>query len=337
MAYASTIIIHGHGKAVATSIAANTEIGKIATLVRDVKEEKTPLQLRLEKLSKMFGALFIAICIFIIGIGLIQERDFFEMLETGVAVGVASIPEGLTIAITFILALGMQKILKKKALIRKLVATETLGSVTVICTDKTGTLTKGEMSVDHIVVGEKEFEMGSSGSRQNKAEAKIVSLALQTAIMCNDATIENPDQALRDWKFIGAPTEVALLRAATESGLRQEELLKSEPQIAELPFDSEKKYMLSLHALHDGSYILYEKGAPEALLEKASHYYHQGSLQILGAKEKHRLIKNYEKMTAKGFRVIGLAIKNFGHQENNLNGEKVDWSMIDTNLHFIGL
>ncbi len=336
MVYASTIIIHGHGRAVVTSIGIDTEIGKIADLVSSTREEKTPLQLRLEQLSKMFGLLFAVICIFIVSIGLFQDRSFFEILETAVAVGVASIPEGLTIAITFILALGMQAILKKKALIRKLVATETLGSVSVICMDKTGTLTKGEMNVDHIVIGEKEFELTNPGSRQNEAEAKMVSLALQTAMMCNDASVENPNQALSDWRFIGTATEVALLSAAMQSGLRQEELLKSEIQIASLPFDSEKKYMLSLHILEDASYVLYEKGAPEVLLEKASHYYHQGNLKILEKKEKQKLIKNYEKMTAKGLRVIGLAIKKFRFKESEIDKENLDWSKIDTDIHFIG-
>jgi len=336
MSYAGSIIVHGHGKAVATAIGHDTEIGKIAKLVSDTREEKTPLQLRLEKLSKMFGLLFAVICIFIISIGLFQNRDFFEILETAVAVGVASIPEGLTIAITFILALGMQNILKKKALIRKLVATETLGSVSVICMDKTGTLTKGEMSVDHIVIGEKEFELASQGSRQNETEAKMVSLALQTAMMCNDASIENPDQALSDWKFIGTPTEVALLSAAMQSGLRQEELLKNEIQVAELPFDSDKKYMLSLHSFGDSSYVLYEKGAPEILLDKASHYYHQGELKALEHKEKQKLIKNYEKMTARGLRVIGVAIKRFKYQEGELDNNNLNWADIDKDINFIG-
>ncbi len=336
MAYTGTIIINGHGRGVCIGIGSNTEIGKIATLVRDTREEKTPLQLRLEKFSKTLALLFVAICIFIIIAGISQGRPFFEMLETGVAVGVASIPEGLTVAITFILALGMQNILKKKALTRKLAAVETLGSITVICTDKTGTLTKGKMSVDHIVIGEKEFEISNPGSRQDNIEAKAVSLALQTAMMCNDALIENPDQALSDWKFIGNPTETALLSAAIQSGLRREDLLKNEVKIAELPFDSEKKYMLSLHSGSNGEYILYEKGAPEILLEKSSHYYHQGSIHVLGHSQKLKLIKNYEKMTAKGLRVIGVAIRRFENKQNKLNTEEVDWLAIDTNLNFIG-
>lgn len=336
MAYSGTVVLSGNGRAVSVAIGSETELGRIATMVREAHEDKTPLQVRLEKFSRLLGALFLSVCTVIVVVGLSQDRPLLEMIETGVAVGVASIPEGLTVAITFILALGMQKMLAKKALTRKLVAAETLGSTTVICSDKTGTLTKGKMSVDHIVIGEKEFEIKNPGSRQNQAEARIVSLALQTAMMCNDAAIENPDEALSEWKFIGTPTEVALYRAAIESGLRKEDILKFEPKIAEQPFDSERKYMLSLHRHKNGTYVLYEKGAPEVLLAKSSHYYHQGSIQVLASDHKQKLVKNYEKMTATGLRVIGVAIKHFGHRENDIESDKINWSKIDVNLCFVG-
>src|SRR3989339_482154 len=159
-----------------------------------------------------------------------------SMFITVVALAVASIPEGLSMAVTFILALGMQRILKEKALTRKLIAAETLGSTTVICTDKTGTLTEGKMHVSHIVIGEKEFEVKSLGSRQEEKEAMAVSLALQVAMMCNNATVENPDDELASWRLIGSPTEAALMSAAIQSGLNKEKLLKIEPQIDEVPF-----------------------------------------------------------------------------------------------------
>ncbi len=336
MAYSGTVVQSGNGRAIAVATGKDTELGKIAALVRDAQEERTPLQKRLERFSRILGFIFLSVCLGIVAVGLAQGRPMLEMLETGVAVGVASIPEGLTVAITFILALGMQKMLKKKALTRKMVAAETLGSTTVICSDKTGTLTMGNMSVDHIVIGEKEFEVSNPGLRQEHNEAKTVSLALQAAMMCNDASIENPDEALSEWKFIGSATEVALLRAAYGAGLRREEALRSEPRIAELPFDSEKKYMLSLHRHENGSYVLYEKGAPEVLIAKATHYHHQGADQILDEGRKRRLIDNYEKMTAKGLRVVGIAIRRFGHRENDIRPENIDWKKIDMNLSFIG-
>ncbi|MCD4761916.1 HAD-IC family P-type ATPase, partial [bacterium] len=218
MVYAGTMAVHGLGRAVVISVGRKTEIGKIAELVKSERQEPTPLQIRLGKFSRLLGFIFSIVCVVIILVGLIQGRDFFNMLETGVAVGVASIPEGLTVSVTFLLALGMQQILKRKALARRLIATETLGSITVICTDKTGTLTEGKMHVAHIVIGEKEFELNTLGSRQDEKEARVVSLTLQTAMMCNNSFIENPKDELKSWRLVGSPTETALLSAAIQSG-----------------------------------------------------------------------------------------------------------------------
>lgn len=338
MAYAGTTALNGVGAGIVCAIGKNTEIGKIALLVSETKEEKTPLQNRLSAFSRFLGIIFALICLLIIIAGLAQGRPLLMMIETGVAVGVASIPEGLTVAVTFILALGMQDILKRKALVKKLVAAETLGSITVICTDKTGTLTEGKMQVAHIVIGEKEFEINSLGSRQDEKEAWAVSLALQTAMMCNDAQVENPNEELKEWRFIGTATETALLSAAIQSGLRREELLKIEPKIAEQPFDSDRKYMLSLHACKEGKYILYEKGAPERLLAKAGKFIHLGNVENLSAEEKCKLNLVYEKLTSRGLRVIGLAKREFVQEENAQDIEKnnINWQALDRELTFIG-
>ena len=338
MVFASTMIVRGRGEAIVTAVAIDTEIGKIASLVQNTNEEKTPLQIRLTHFSQLLGILFGIVCVIIVIAGLSQGRHFLEMIEVGVAVGVASIPEGLTVAVTFILALGMQEILKKRALTRKLIAAETLGSITVICTDKTGTLTEGKMHVAHIVIGEKEFELGSLGSRQNEKEALSVSLALQVAMMCNDATVENPDDELGSWRFNGSPTEIALLSAAVQSGLRKEKLLKIEPQIAELPFDSSKKFMLSLHHRGDNRFVLYEKGAPEKILEKATAFFHHGKICHLSASEKIKLNKVYEKLTSRGLRLIGLATRELSvkYKHEVLTDAKIDWKTLDKDLVFVG-
>jgi len=338
MVYAGTMAVKGSGRALVTAIGGQTEIGKIASLVSSTKEEKTPLQIRLNKFSQMLGMIFGIVCVLIVVIGLIQGRGFIEMMETGVAVGVASIPEGLTVAVTFILALGMQQILKRKALTRKLLAAETLGSTTVICTDKTGTLTEGKMHVAHIVIGEKEFEFDSLGSRQNKKEAMSVSLALQTGMMCNDAVIENPDDELAAWRIIGTATESALFSAAVQSGLNKDMLLKSEPFIAELPFDSERKYMISLHQKAKNKFVIYEKGAPEKLIEKSVKFHHQGGLKRIDEDQKKKLISTYENLTRRGLRVIGFATKEFEQKYKNGTPEEgeVSWEEIDFDLNFIG-
>jgi P-type Ca2+ transporter type 2C len=334
MVYAGTMAVYGTGKAIVTATGVETEIGKIAGLVESSKEEKTPLQIRLNSFSKILGIMFSFICILIFIVGLSQGRGWLEMLETAVAVGVASIPEGLTVSVTFILALGMQQILKKKALTRKLIAAETLGSTTVICTDKTGTLTEGKMSVAHIIIGEREYEFNDPGGRQDEKEAKIVSLALQAGMMCNNAVIENPEEELAAWRFIGSPTETALLSAAIQSGLNKEKLAEAEPLLAELPFDNEKKFMAALRE-KDGGYIMYEKGAPEKLLSKSVKFYHQGSIKPLSGKAKENLVKNYENLTSRGLRVIGVAIRQF--KKRAINIEKLDWEELDNELVFIGI
>jgi Ca2+-transporting ATPase len=336
MVFGSTIAVRGSGKAIVTAIGLKSEIGKIADLVKSTEEEKTPLQLRLFRLSKFFGLAVVFICLFIVGIGVWQGRGLFEMFLVGVAVAVASIPEGLAVAVTVILVLGMQRILKEKALTRKLVAAETLGSTTVICTDKTGTLTEGKMQVAKIIIGEKEFEINSLGSRQDKEEAKIVSLALQISMMCNDAIVENPEEGLAEWRMIGGPTEIALLFAAIQSGLDREKLLQIEKKIDELPFESEAKFMITLHQKKEGSYILYEKGAPEKLLEKSKEFYHKGKISQIGDKEREKLKETYEGLTAKGLRVIGVAFREFKNLEWLAAEEEKNWGEIDKDLIFVG-
>ncbi|MCG2701418.1 cation-translocating P-type ATPase [Candidatus Parcubacteria bacterium] len=335
--YAGTTAVSGSGRAVVYAIGKSMEIGKIAEMVNNTKDEKTPLQSRLAEFSRILGMALAGVSFFVFAVGVAQGRGILEMFKVGVALAVASVPEGLAVAVTVILVLGMQKILKQKALVRKLVAAETLGSTTVICTDKTGTLTEGKMNVAHIVIGEKEFELKSFGSRQDTEEAKEVSLALQAAMMCNNAVIENPDDELSSWRIIGAPTESALLLAAVQSGLNREKLLRIEPKINELPFDSGKKYMITLHKKKDG-YVLYEKGAPERLLDKSSDFYHHGKKHKLTAQEREKLNKTYENLTNKGLRVIGAAVRelpeaDFIKKEKNSD---IDWRLIDQKLTFIG-
>ncbi len=333
MVYASTVIVRGKGKAVVTAIGSNTEIGKIASLVKSTKEEKTPLQLRLQKLSRFLGGLVFFISLAVVLIGVWQGRNILEMFITGVAIAVASIPEGLAVAVTVILVIGMQRILKEKALTRKLVAAETLGSTTVICSDKTGTLTEGKMHVAHIVIGQNEFEISDLGSRQIEGEAKNVSMALQIGMMCNEAVIENPNDVLNEWRIIGSPTETALMLAAHESGLNKKELLQRESLVDTLPFDSAYKYMITLHK-KGNRHILYEKGASEKLIEKSKFFFHKGKTVKLNSEEKYGLMKTYENLTSKGLRVIGVAYREIKDLEWNIDNPS--WERIDKDLIFAG-
>ncbi|RMD59446.1 HAD family hydrolase [Candidatus Parcubacteria bacterium] len=333
MIYAGTVVVRGTGKAVVCAVGQNTEIGRIASLVAKTQEETTPLQKRLSQFSVQLGIVLGGLSALVMIIGLLQGREWFEMFLTAIALAVAAVPEGLTVAVTVILTVGMQQILKHRALVRKLIAAETLGSTTVICSDKTGTLTEGKMHVAHIVIGEHEFEIEAPGSRQISHEAKLVSLALQAAMMCNDAVIENPEDELDEWRIIGEPTDAALMSAAVQSGLDKNKILQQEKLVAELPFDSALKYMIALYQRKEGGFVLYEKGAPEQLLQKSSHFFHQGKLASLTAEEKSKLSRTYQKLTSRGLRVIGVAYRKI----NQLNNpENPDWEALDQNLAFIG-
>ncbi len=332
MVYAGTVAARGSGRAVIVATGVDTEIGQIAKMVSEEKEEETPLQKRLAVFSKDIGVHVVLLSLAIMVIGVFQGRTLFDMFLTGVALMVAAIPEGLTVALTVVLTVGMQQILKHKALVRKLVAAETLGSTTVICTDKTGTLTEGVMHVAHIIIGENEYEIDALGSRQNQKEAKIVSLALQSAMMCNDSIIENPDDELSAWRILGSSTDVALYSAALQSGLNKDKLLKMEPLVDELPFESDLKYMISLHRKKK-SYILYEKGAPERVIDKSEYFYHQGKKKKITKDDRLKLIKNYKKLASKGLRIVAVAFREFEKLEWEV-GDK--WESIDEKLVFIG-
>ncbi len=336
MVYASTVAVSGKGRAVVTATARDTEIGKISELVKTTKDEVTPLQVRLGQFSKFLGIVVVIACILVLGIGVLQGRDFFEMFLVSIALAVSAIPEGLVISVTFILVLGMQMILKQKALTRKLVAAETLGSTTVICTDKTGTLTEGKMTVSRIVIGEKEFEVGSEGSRQTKGEAKLTSLALQIGMMCNNAIVENPEDSFSEMRIIGMPTETALMSSAIQSGLVRGKLIKEEPKIDELPFSSDSKFMATLHKKSGNSFVLYEKGAPEVILDKSEKYYHKGKESKLTDSSRKKLHANYEKLTSSGLRVIAVAIREIKNVKWDAKDKGKDWSKMDKNLSFVG-
>lgn len=332
MVYSGTVVVSGRGEAIITATGKQTEVGKIASLISSRPEEKTPLQISLLGFSKFLGIMFLSLCLIIFIFGVIQGRDIFEMFLTAVALAVSSVPEGLLISLTLILVLGMQRLLKNKVLTRKLIAVETLGGTTVICSDKTGTLTEGKMTVSHVVIGEKEFEVKNPGEEEG---VKIVSLALQIGAMCNNARVENLDEPLKDWEIFGTPTETALLFAAYSSGLDREIILKSEPKIGEKQFNSENKFMATLHRQGE-NFILYEKGAPEILLAKAEKYYENDKEISLTEKHREKIGRVFENLTEKGFRVIGVAWRNVAGQEVAI-AEKIDWEKIDQNLIFVGL
>lgn len=288
MVYMGCVVEDGKGKAIVTETGLQTEIGKVAEMVRETKEEKTPYQKKLAHFSRIVGIIIGIICFGIFIEGMLTGGKFIEMFTTAVAVAVAAIPEGLPVAMTVILALGMQRILQKKGLVRKLVAAETLGSTSIIATDKTATLTEGRMKVDE-VIGDK-------------------FLALKAATLTSEAFIENPQYPKEKWIIRGRPTDKALLEAGIEAGIdRKKEFEKR--KIAELPFSPENKIAAVLYE-ENGENILYVCGTPEKILEKSD----------LKKEEKIKLEQKLEELAQKGLRVVGSAYKKianfheFGHE-----------------------
>jgi len=310
MVYMGTIIEDGKAKIVATSIGLETEIGKVAQMVKKAKEEKTPLQKKLSRFAKVVGGIIVGICIVIFVEGVLTGNTFLEMFTVAVAVAIAAIPEGLPVAMTVILALGMQRILKKRGLVRKLASAETLGSTSIIATDKTATLTLGKMRVTDIIA-------------KTKSERQ---LALKIVTLCNEAFIENPEEVMGKWIIRGRPTDKALLLAGIQAGINKKELEKKMVKIAELPFTSVNKYLAQAYAVNKKEDILYVSGAPEKLLEMSKYLEKGNKKNPLTPQMTDEIKAQLEDLTGRGLRVIAVAYKKITNLKDLFN-----------NLVFVGL
>lgn len=312
--YLGTVVASGQAKAVVTTTGQQTQLGRIATMVKETEEIKTPLQKQLNSFGKTIGLILIGLSVLIFGLGVFTGKPIFEMFLTMIAVIVAAIPEGLLPAMTVILAIGMQRLSKHKGLIRRLIAVETLGSVTVICTDKTGTLTQGEMRVSQIITEATKFSHdGHDFSQKIEAEGEASHIVvLKIGLLCNNALIENPDDDLEKLIILGNPTERALVLASLSAGLDKEDLVKDEPRIAEIPFDSEYKYMVTLHKFRKskrGRGVAYIKGAPEKILALSSFVDVEGKKIKLTPSKRKEIQKQYLKLTSSGLRVLAVGYK----------------------------
>ncbi len=311
MIYLGTVVARGNGKAVVTATGSETEIGQIANLVTETEEGKTPLQEQMYKFGKTIGFILILINFFIFGLGIFRGQSFLEMFLTSVAMVVAGVPEGLLPAMTVILAVGMQKLAKRKGLVRKMLATETLGAVSVICSDKTGTLTQGEMRVAEIITEKKKI------SKKGNAFSEVIELdgdashitALKIGLLCNNAIIENPEDEINNWNILGNPTEKALLLAGRAAGLHKEKLEKDYPRVAEIPFESEYKYMVTGHKVNTSEMICYLKGAPERVLALVSFVDVEGEAKIMSQEKKQQIQEQCDKLTSSGLRVIAVGYR----------------------------
>lgn len=307
MLYAGTSVVGGHGKTVVVATGVDTELGRIASLVEETEETQTPLQEQLGRLARWLAMLVLALvaCLFVGG--LLSHRTLMEMFEISVALAVAAIPEGLVISVTVILAIGMQRILHRKSLVRRLVAAETLGSVSIICSDKTGTITQGEMRVTHLITPKQiwthPFPLGEEpGSAMRKM--------FEVMALCNDAVLmEGDPDPLR-----GSPTERALMAAVLEQSLDVKTLSFNLPRVWEIPFDSAFKYMVTAHAA--GKKVeVFLKGAPDVVLPLCSRIQIDGNEAPLTPSRRDELKNDILTYSRKGIRLMALAIRVVPSQE----------------------
>ncbi|HEX4944417.1 MAG TPA: HAD-IC family P-type ATPase [Usitatibacteraceae bacterium] len=373
-AFMGTLITYGRGRGLVTCTGMNTQIGLIAQMIQSFEDEATPLQKKLEHLGKVLGTACLAICaiVFVYGlfrdthiadvanIGLLayleaERKDIINLFMTAVSLAIAAVPEGLPAIVTICLALGMQRMIKHHALIRKLPAVETLGCATVICSDKTGTLTQNQMTVVQAWAGGRRFRITGEGynptgefflgeERFDPRTNPDATALLQGAIACNDAMLEErPDESgARSWNIIGDPTEGAMVVAAAKSGYLQDEFAKSMPRVQEIPFDSERKRMTTIHR-NDASgtaqpgfdfppLVAFVKGAPDIVLELCGSMLDGGRAVELTHAMRSSILDQNRDMASDALRVLGVAYRALDEIPATVSPETVE-----KNLVFVGL
>jgi len=316
MVFTGTVVVYGRGKAVVTSTGMTTEFGKIAKMVQVTEEEETPLEKRMASVGKLIGILSIAVCLGVAFIGIIEGRNILDMILWGISLAVAAVPEALPAIVTGALAIGMYRMAKVNTIVKRLPAVETLGCTSVICSDKTGTMTKGEMTVQRVYVNDKAIKVSGIGyapegeflyeGKKIAPSAEELRTLLKVSTLCNDAKLEKETETER-WMIKGDPTEGALVVAAAKAGLWKEDLEQKEPRIGEIPFSSERKRMTTIHAISGKKKVTYIKGAPEIVLEKCTKILLDGKAQKLAKDNRLKLLKVTETMAMQALRNLGFA------------------------------
>lgn len=344
MLYSGTSVAYGRGSAIITSTGMNTELGRIADMIQNVDGGKSPLQKRMNELGKiLFGAAFVVMALAFL-VGFASGQEISEILLASVAIAVAVVPEGLPAVVTISLALGAQRMLKRRSLIRKLPAVETLGSVTVIASDKTGTLTENRMTVTVIDVAGKTLDtavaMQNGDEREDLPQDSALALLLLGSALANDSYLQVSNEGKLD--VIGDPTEGAMMLAADHYGLDKESVQNQYPRVAEVPFSSERKRMTTIHDIQDGEltvldnyigeYVAFTKGAPDGLLTLSTHVFSDGKIVPLNDKFMSRIEASNNKLASQGLRVLGVAFKPLHHHNDITDAETFEQEMV-----FVGL
>jgi len=307
MVFGATIAVSGHGEAIVCETGMNTKVGKIASLIIQDDSPETPIQKKLGEVGKKLGLIALLICFFIFIIGLVKKIPVNQMFMTSVGLAVAAIPEGLPAIVTIMLSIGVTKMAKHNSIIKKLPAVETLGSSSVICSDKTGTLTQNKMKVIELKTDDNKYLM-------------------KLACMCTDCNISYTNGSI---KIDGEPTEIAIVNKAIEYGLNKNEIYRNEKRINDIPFDSKRKLMTTIHKVGN-KYRIITKGAPEILIKKCNKIYLNGKIQELSYRDREKILKNNENMAKRALRIIAVSYFDLDYMPNvNEN--------IENNLIFVGL
>lgn len=346
MGFMGTVVVNGRGIGVVIATGMDTEMGIIAGMIQEVQEEETPLQRRLAQMGKWLVAISLAVCAVVVLTGIIQGESFYKMFFTGVSLAVAAIPEGLPAIVTVALAVGVQRMVKRNAVIRKLPAVETLGCATVICSDKTGTLTQNEMTVRRVYCDQQVITISGQGydpkgdyhgADPYKDKGGLKEL-IRCAALCNNAVLtkkglrvsglfrgNNKDSI---WGIDGDPTEGALLVAAAKAGIWREEIERKEKRIAEIPFDSDRKRMSVIYKSKEG-YKAYVKGAPDVILSLCSREVTRQGVSELTPERRKQILFYNDEMAGNALRVLALAVRDV--QADNQSGD------VEKDLIFVGL
>lgn len=367
MLYMGTVVTYGRGRAVVTGTGMHTELGKIAKLISDVRGEQTPLQRKLDQLGRTLAMVGLVVAAVIVALGLARGDSLTHLLLTAVSVAVAVVPEGLPAVVTITLALGAQRMLRRQALIRKLPAVETLGSVTVICSDKTGTLTENRMTVIALDVAGQRVELDQELVRNAPSlisyteslspdatapgglgiqVGQALTLLLASGALCNDAALSEEGAEQKKYRALGDPTEGALVIAAAQFGLWKPELELALPRVAELPFDSDRKRMTTVHdtsaygrqspeilayIFENKPFVQFTKGSADGLVALADRVWYNGQIETLDQETRTRILNANQELAARGIRVLGAAYRPLDAVEGTLTAET------EQDLIFVGL
>lgn len=341
LAYFSSIVTYGRGRGLVIATGYETELGKIATSISTLDREETPLQKKLATLSKFLGILVIGICIFVLVVGLLYKHEFKEMFMTAISLAVAAVPEGLPAIVTIVLSIGMGKMAKKNAIVKKLLAVETLGTTTIICSDKTGTLTQNQMTVTRVFVNNKVIELTGTGympegkiyydggeiSLKDEEELYLLS---SIASLTNDASLTYDEN---EASIIGDPTEGALLTFTEKIGNSIYKLNDDFLRLEEIPFDSTRKMMTTFHKnFFENKISSFTKGAPDIIVSNCNKIFLNGKVSDLTEDMRTKILEENKKFAKEALRVLAYAFKNYDKVPSDIFSENIERDMV-----FVGL